>query len=635
MKPRFPKFLTAAASVSATTLVAGAAQAASSTKPPNIIFVLADDMGYGDLQSYGGQGVKTPNIDRLAAEGIRFTQFYVNSPLCSPSRTAFTTGQYPARWNITSYIDDRAANQKRGMAQWLDLKAPTVARSLSTAGYLTGHFGKWHMGGGRDVGEAPAPTEYGFAHSLTQFEGLGDRVLPLMSAQNGKPEFKMPLGVASEKLGRGKVRWVSRAHVTAAFVSGALDFIKQAEKAGQPFYLNLWPDDVHSPFDPPQPLRGDESKRGLYRGVVSNMDVELAPLFEAIRQNPKLRANTLIIFASDNGPEKGAGLAGPLRGTKSELYEGGIREPLIVWGPGLIPAARQGTVNNTAVISGVDFLPSILKLAGVKEIPRGDGTDLSATFTGQSATRRTQPLFWKRPPDRPGTEENPLPDFAVRDGDWKLLVQENGARPQLYNLANDVGETTNLATQKPELVQRLTKSVLDWNLTLPVVALPAAQNFNDATHFALKKDDVLGRFQAPDVAKRGFTIRTKFDAKAPGGVIVAQGGVAQGYTLFLDKAGKLNFLLRIDKEATSIVSPQTVSGAHSAVARLGADRSLTLSVDGQVVAQGQVPKLLASQPLDGLSVGSDSDGAVGPYDAHFPFDGSIESVVIDLESPFD
>ena len=259
------------------------------------------------------------------------------------------------------------------MAQWLDLKAPTLARSLSSAGYLTGHFGKWHMGGGRDVGEAPLPTEYGFAQSLTQFEGLGDRVLPLMSAQDGKPQYKMGLGVASEKLGRGKVSWVPRAHVTAAFVAGALDFMKQAEKAGQPFYINLWPDDVHSPFDPPQPLRGDDSKRELYRGVVSNMDVELAPLLDAVRNNPKLRDNTLIIFASDNGPEPGAGLAGPFRGVKGQLYEGGIREPLIVWGPGLIPAAQRGTVNNTAVLAGVDFLPSLLKLAGVKEIPKSDG----------------------------------------------------------------------------------------------------------------------------------------------------------------------------------------------------------------------------------------------------------------------
>ena len=610
---------------------------ANKNQKPNIIFVLADDMGYADLPLYGGQGVKTPNVDKLAAQGIRFTQFYVNSPICSPSRTAFMTGQYPARWNITSYIDNRELNQKRGMAQWLDLSAPTVARSLSNAGYECGHFGKWHMGGGRDVGEAPLPTEYGFASSLTQFEGLGPRVLPMMSAQDGKPAFKMGLGAASEKLGRGEVKWVPRADVTSAFVDGALGFMEQAQKDGKPFYLNLWPDDVHSPFDPPQSQRGDGSKRELYRGVVSNMDKELGPLFDAVANDPKLRDNTLIIFASDNGPEQGAGLAGPFRGSKGQLYEGGIREPLIVWGPGLVPAAKAGTVNETAIVSGVDFLPSLLKIAGANEIPKGDGADLSATLMGKTAAGRVQPLFWKRPPDRPGSPEEPLPDFAVRDGNMKLLVQADGSRPQLYDLSKDKGETNNLAAAQPQMVQRLTKAVMDWNKTLPVVKLPAEPKFNTATHFDLKMGASLDRFAAPNVAEHGIRISAKFDtaATATGGVIVAQGGVAVGYTLFLDKESKLHFLVRVDRKAASIASTQPLKGAHNVIARLGADRSLTLSVDGKVVAQGTAPKLLDSQPLDGLSVGADSDGPVGPYQAPFAFQGKIEAITIDLESPFD
>ncbi len=429
---------------------------------PNIIFVLADDMGYGDLNCYGGTGSQTKNIDRLASEGIRFTQFYVNSPICSPSRTALTTGQYPARWNITSFINNRAANTRRGMAQWLDLSAPTLARSLSQEGYLTGHFGKWHMGGGRDVGEAPLPTEYGFTESLTQFEGLGDRILPLMD--NG--ERKVPLGIASEKLGRGKVSWVKRSDVTKTFVSRSLDFIQKAEKTGKPFYLNLWPDDVHSPFEPPANLRGDGSKKALYHGVLTNMDAQLGPLFEAIRQNPKLRDNTLIIFASDNGPEGGAGSAGPFRNGKGTLYEGGIREPFIVWGPGIIKASQRGSVNKTAVISGVDLLPSLLKLAG-SEAPQGDGTDLSATLTGEKVTGRTLPLFWKRPPERGGNPANPLPDLAVREGNWKLLIDEDGSEAQLYNLAEDKREAQNLAATYPQIVERLKQAVLAWNRTLP------------------------------------------------------------------------------------------------------------------------------------------------------------------------
>ena len=140
---------------------------------PNIVVVFIDDMGWGDFSCFGNEDAQTPNIDRLAEEGIRFEQFYVNSPICSPSRTAISTGQYPQRWRITSFLAHRDMNQKRGMAQWLDPQAPMLARSLQQAGYATGHFGKWHMGGQRDVDDAPPITDYGFDVSLTNFEGMG------------------------------------------------------------------------------------------------------------------------------------------------------------------------------------------------------------------------------------------------------------------------------------------------------------------------------------------------------------------------------------------------------------------------------------------------------------------------------
>lgn len=608
---------------------------ASKPSQPNILFVLADDMGYGDLGCYGGQGVDSKNIDRLASEGIRFTQFYVNSPLCSPSRTAFTTGQYPARWKITSFIDNRAANENRGMAQWLDLKAPTLARSLESGGYMTGHFGKWHMGGGRDVGEVPLVTEYGFEQSLTQFEGLGDRVLPVMSAQDGQAETKLGLGVASEKLGRGKVTWTPRSQVTTAFVDRALAFIQDAQKAGKPFYINLWPDDVHSPYDPPANLRGNGTKRVKYRGVLTNMDRELGPLFDTIRKDPKLRDNTLVVFASDNGPEGGSGLAGPFRGGKGELYEGGIREPFIVWGPGLLPKNRQGTVNETAILSAVDLFPSLLKVAGVKEVTQGDGTDVSQTLLGKNASGRTRPLFWKRPPDRPDSGGVLLPDLAVREGNWKLLVQEDGTQPRLYDLSKDKGETQNLADKQPQIAQRLTKAVQEWNKTLPAAKLGSGMTINTKMHFDLKKGDQLNRNQAPFLPQRGFTVRAKIEVQDQPGVIVAQGGVAQGFTLFLDQTGKLNFLVRVNEVATTITSPDPIKGQHRVSATLNSKRSLVLKVDEKVVAQGQVSQLFATQPADPLNVGSDQAGAVGPYQTPYPFQGSIGDVTLDLESPLD
>ena len=305
---------------------------------PNMVLVFIDDMGWGDFSCFGNDAIETENIDRLAGEGIRFEQFYVNSPICSPSRVAISTGQYPQRWRITSYLASRDLNIRRGMAQWLDPGAPMLARFLHDAGYATGHFGKWHMGGQRDVGEAPLISEYGFDASLTNFEGLGPRVLAICDAHDGKPTRRHTLG--SDKLGRGKITYVDRSLVTESFTSAAIEFIKQAAANDQPFYVNVWPDDVHSPFFPPAARRGDGEKRTLYHGVLDTMDEQLGELFDYIRGSEALRDNTLILVCSDNGPEQGAGRAGPFRGHKTQLYEGGIRSPLVVWGPGFVEKSQ-------------------------------------------------------------------------------------------------------------------------------------------------------------------------------------------------------------------------------------------------------------------------------------------------------
>ncbi len=437
------------------------------SKKPNVILVLVDDMGSADLACFGGTEAKTPVIDRLASEGIRFQSFYVNSPICSPSRTALTTGHYPARHRITSFLAARAENERRGIAQWLDVNAPTLARMISSAGYVSGHFGKWHMGGQRNVGEAPLITEYGFKSSLTNFEGLGPRVLPLKDAYDGQPPQKHALG--SDTLGRGPIEWDDRNKITQRFVSQAIEFIDEAERADQPFYINLWPDDVHSPFFPPEGKRGDGKKRTLYNAVLENMDAQLAPLFDRVRSDPKLRNNTLILLASDNGPEPGAGSAGVLRGNKGELWEGGIRSPLIAWGPGLIENAAAGSINNTTVLSSIDLTASLLVLCNGQK-PEGyvsDGENLLAAVLGKSTANRSGPLFWRRPPDRPGGPDNPLPDLAVRDGQWKLVCELDGTQPQLFDLSKDVSEQNNVADSHKQIVNRLKKSLLDWNATLP------------------------------------------------------------------------------------------------------------------------------------------------------------------------
>ncbi len=448
---------------------------------PNFIVVFIDDMGWGDFSCFGNTEVKTPNADRLASEGIRFSKFYVNAPICSPSRCALTTGQYPQRWRITSYLDNRATNEKRGVAQWLDLKAPVLARILHQGGYATGHFGKWHLGGQRDVGDAPLITEYGFDETLTNFEGLGPRLLGLCDAHDGKPPRRHALG--SDKLGRGPIIWQDRSRITEGFVGAAIHFLDKAAAEGRPFYINLWPDDVHGPLYPPKEKRGDGSKRALYLGVLEEMDAQLGVLFNHIRNTPKLRDNTLILVCSDNGPEPGAGSAGPFRGAKTGLYEGGIRSPLIVWGPGLVAQDKAGDHNETSMFAAFDFAPSLLKLASLKPPPgvSFDGEDVSATLLGQNTASRRAPIFWRRPPDRkswPPYRQSVQPDLAIREGDWKLLCEYDGSQPELYDLAKDRAETTNVAAQHPEVVARLTASVLGWHRSMPPdngPALAAAQ----------------------------------------------------------------------------------------------------------------------------------------------------------------
>ncbi len=432
--------------------------------PPNIVLVFIDDMGWGDFSCFGNQDAVTPNIDRLAAEGIRFEQFYVNSPICSPSRVAISTGQYPQRWRITSYLNNRNSNEERGMAQWLDPQAPMLARSLHQAGYATGHFGKWHMGGQRDVNDAPPITDYGFDASLTNFEGMGPKLLPLTL----KPGDKEPGRIwdRAENLGEG-YRWMLRSEITSGFVDAAVSFIDQATAADKPFYINVWPDDVHAPFWPPVETWGDGSMRRLYLSVLEAMDKQFAALFDRIRNDPALRDNTLILICSDNGPQPGAGEAGPFRGYKTHLYEGGVRSPLVAWGPKILH--KQNHVDTTSVFAAIDLVPTVLALTGTPQ-PEGvtfDGEALVDTLLGEGGSREA-PIFFRRPPDRDAFYgEDDLPDLAVRSGKWKLLCEYDGSDPQLYNLETDRAEKNNVASQHPETVAELTRALIHWHQSLP------------------------------------------------------------------------------------------------------------------------------------------------------------------------
>ncbi len=440
----------------------------AASERPNIVVVFIDDMGWQDFSCFGNQEAQTPHVDRMAAEGIRFSQFYVNAPICSPSRCALTTGQYPQRWKITSFLNNRADNERRGMANWLDPAAPTLPRILHANGYATGHFGKWHLGGQRDVDDAPPISDYGFDQSLTNFEGMGAKLLPLTL----KPGEQEPgkIWADAERLGQ-PVTWMQRSQITGGFVDAALSFMEAAAQQHKPFYINVWPDDVHSPFWPP-PEHWAENKRGLYLSVLQEMDRQLGTLFDHLRTHTELRNNTLVLICSDNGPEPGAGQSGPFRGAKTRLYEGGVRSPLVVWGPGLIAEAQRGTHNETSVFAAFDLVPSLLTIAGI-ESPANvmfDGEDLSTTLIGREKSSRSAPICWRRPPDRknslPAIPE-PQPDLAIRADNWKLLCNYDGTQPELYDLTRDRGETTNVAAEQSVIVQRLVTEVVQWHLSLP------------------------------------------------------------------------------------------------------------------------------------------------------------------------
>jgi arylsulfatase A-like enzyme len=438
-----------------------AAGAMAAPTPPNIIFVLTDDFGWGDIGCYGGNFVPTPNMDRMAKEGIRFAQFYVASPICSASRVGCTTGMFPARWRITSYLQERVNNAACEQVDFLDPQAPSLARILKSAGYATGHFGKWHMGGGRDVTNAPHIKEYGFDEWASTWESPDPH--PDITATNWiwSPQDKVK-------------RWDR----TKFFVDKTLDFLKR--HPNQPCYVNLWPDDTHTPYVPRPDLatkyKAGNNREGErnFQAVLDEYDTQMGRLLDGLRELG-IATNTLVIFSGDNGPlptyeQK---RTGGLRGSKLSLYEGGTREPLIVWWPGHAPA---GKLNENTVIGAVDLLPTLCKIAGVSVPetvkPKLDGEDLSAALTGGNPVR-TKPFFWEYGRNETSFKypqpqsHNRSPNVAVRDGNWKLLVNADGTGVELYNLASDRDETNNVAAKEGDVVKRLSSEALDWRKSLP------------------------------------------------------------------------------------------------------------------------------------------------------------------------
>ncbi|NND06160.1 MAG: sulfatase-like hydrolase/transferase [Saprospiraceae bacterium] len=433
----------------------------ASDKRPNFIFIFCDDLGWADLPAHGHQSVtahggwlvrgelKMPNVDRMAAEGTIFSQFYVNAGVCSPSRAGMMTGQFPGSLGIHDYLGNPKQNKAHGIPDWVEPSIPMVTSLLQDAGYKTAHFGKWHLGSGP---HAPKPEEYG----IDQFKPCNDGPM-------------------------------KRVGSTEMIADETINFLESSIAGKEPFYINAWLYDPHSPLRPTEEMmdpykhlspRFGDNKGALeiWYGVLSDIDKHVGRILDKLDELG-LSEKTVVVFSSDNGPESGlipfvshyggasSTSTGPFRGVKRSLYEGGIREPFIVRWLGTTPA---GKVDNASVISGVDWLPTVCDLAGVK-LPRGkklDGENLSPAFKGIPVTK-TKPQMWENRFPVYGHVIHKSPMLAIRVDNWKLLMNPDRSRVELYDIPNDPTELNNLASRKPDIVKDLSEKVLTWQATLP------------------------------------------------------------------------------------------------------------------------------------------------------------------------
>jgi arylsulfatase A-like enzyme len=428
---------------------------------PNIVFVLADDLGYGDLSCFGHPYARTPNLDKLASEGTRYEQFYVTGVTCCPSRTGFMTSRHPATY--PKYMSGHGFAGRT-----------TITELLKTAGYKTGHFGKWHIG----------PTTTDGTYGIDQ--------------------------IVTGKADKGQLRKLGRDY---KLTSDAIDFLERHKGNRAPFYMNVWCHSTHFPIDPPRKYAAefaDDSydydrlpialreklnyakRKGFdpdaclrqYLADVLALDEQVGRLLAKLDELG-LRENTIVVFSSDQGPgrvvppgkskkRKGAkqseraamqarmmGAVGPLRGGKHEQLEGGVRSPLIIRWPGKVPANR---VDKESVLSALDWLPTLCAITETAYEPSNfEGDDVSQTWLGKQTHQRTEPLFWKT--SRAGSS------VSLRWENWKLHSKKsrrNQIQPyELYDLSSDPGESTNVAEQHPHILQKLAGKAKAWYADLP------------------------------------------------------------------------------------------------------------------------------------------------------------------------
>jgi len=424
--------------VVAAVAVAPSARAQEPAVRPNVVVFLADDLGWGDLGCYGNAVVRTPHLDAFAKEGVRLTQCYSASAVCSPSRSAILTGRTPYRNGVFTWIQE-------GSEVHLRTSEITLPRLLRVAGYDTAHVGKWHLNGKFNDPSQPQPNDHGYGYWLG-------------TQNNAAPSHKNPTNFVRN----GKAVGPLEGYSAPLVVGEAVTWLKQHRDKSKPFFLAVWAHEPHLPiesdpqFQAPYAGLADPDVR-QHHGNVTQLDHAFGQLMAALKDE-KLAETTFVVFTADNGPEgdgaKGRtrGSTGGLRGRKRSMYEGGIRVPGMVRFPGRIPAGRTSDVP----VVGSDLFPTILGLAGVRPPADRviDGADVFPVLAGRAeAVTRAQPLYW-----RLDMAPNNL-HMALRQGDWKIVAARDFSKVELYNLRDDPHEMTDRSGTERDRLAAMTAAL--------------------------------------------------------------------------------------------------------------------------------------------------------------------------------
>lgn len=425
-----------AALLLAVTMLTGCAT--KKQEKPNIIIIMADDLGYGDLSCFGSTFINTPNLDNMALEGMKFTDFHANGPVCSPTRAALLTGKYQQRVGI-----DGVVTAKHHRDKGLATSEKTFAESIKEAGYVTGMFGKWHVGYQKEFN----PINQGFDEYIGYVAGNVDYHSHIDQA--GYEDWWHGDTIKNEK-----------GYSTDLITKHSIDFIKRHKD--EPFLLYVPHEAPHGPYQgrnskaertigwkdgaKQKNNMSDEELQALYKEMVEVMDEGIGEIMATLKEL-NLDKNTFVFFCSDNGASRKIGSNGGLKGYKSNLWEGGHRVSAIAWYPGKI---APGQVNDQTILT-MDLYPTIMDLVGAK-IPEGlDGISVKDNIIeGMDLPKRD--VFWGY-----------VGRKAIRTGDWKLILRKNDAEPLLFNLKDDIGENNNVASQHPEMVATMLKKLEVWS----------------------------------------------------------------------------------------------------------------------------------------------------------------------------